>query len=66
MTRKDALRQYGPWVGLIVAAAAYYPRFAKDSVGMVLYPQAADCVLQGAPLNASAPRCSAIRRSSHS
>ena len=50
MTRKDALRQYGPWVGLVVAAAAYYPRFAKDAVGMVLYPQAADCVLQGAPL----------------
>jgi alpha-1,2-mannosyltransferase len=50
MTRKDALRQYGPWVALIVAAAAYYPRFAKDAVGMVLYPQAADCVLQGAPL----------------
>lgn len=50
MTRKDALRQYGPWIGLVVAAAAYYPRFAKDAVGMVLYPQAADCVLQGAPL----------------
>lgn len=50
MTRKDALRQYGPWVGLLVAAAAYFPRFAKDSVGMTLYPQGADCVLQGAPL----------------
>src|ERR1035441_9553407 len=50
MRWKGALRQYGPWVGLVVAAAAYFPRFAKDAVGMVVYPQAADCVLQGAPL----------------
>jgi len=50
MTRKDALRQCGIWVALIVAAAAYFPRFAKDSVGMTLYPQGAECVLQGAPL----------------
>jgi alpha-1,2-mannosyltransferase len=50
VTRKDALRQYGPWAGLIVAAAAYFPRFAKDAVGMVVYPQGAECVLQGAPL----------------
>jgi len=50
MTRKDALRQCGIWVALIVAAAAYFPRFAKDSVGMTLYPKAAECVLQGAPL----------------
>ena len=50
MTRKDTLRQYGPWIALIVAAAAYFPRFAKDSVGMTLYPKAAECVLQGAPL----------------
>jgi alpha-1,2-mannosyltransferase len=50
VTRKDALRQYGPWVALLVAAAAYFPRFAKDAVGMVLYPQGAECVLQGAPL----------------
>lgn len=51
MTRKDALRQYGTWVAVIVAAAAYFPRFAKDSVGMTLYPQGAECVLQGVPLN---------------
>jgi hypothetical protein len=50
MTWNGALRQYGPWIGLVAAAAAYFPRFAKDAVGMVLYPQAADCVLQGAPL----------------
>jgi len=40
MTRKEALRRYGPWVALVVAAAAYYRRFAKDWVGMTLYPQA--------------------------
>ncbi len=51
MTREGALRKYGPWAGLMVAFAAYYPRFAKDSAGMVLYPQAGDCVLQGAPLH---------------
>jgi alpha-1,2-mannosyltransferase len=51
MPRNAALRQYGPWVGLVVAAAAYYPRFAKDPAGMVLYPQAGSCVLQGAPLH---------------
>jgi len=51
MTRKDALRQCGIWIAVLVAAAAYFPRFAKDSVGMVLYPQGAECVLQGAPLN---------------
>jgi hypothetical protein len=50
MTRKDALRQYGPWVVLIVAAAAYFPRFVTGRVGMTLYPQGAECVLQGAPL----------------
>jgi Glycosyltransferase family 87 len=51
MTRKDVLRHCGIWGGLLVAAVAYFPRFAKDSVGMTLYPQAAECVLQGAPLN---------------
>ena len=50
MTRKDALRQYGPWVALILAAAAYFRRFAKDPVGMVIYPQGGDCVVHGAPL----------------
>jgi hypothetical protein len=46
----SALRRYGPWVALVVAAAAYFRRFAKDPVGMVVYPQAGDCVLQSAPL----------------
>jgi alpha-1,2-mannosyltransferase len=55
MTRKDALRQYGPWVGLVVVAAAYFPRFAKDPVGMVLYPEAAGCVVQGAALRECSP-----------
>lgn len=51
MTRKDVLRQCGIWIAVIVAAAAYFPRFAKDSVGMTLYSQGAECVLQGTPLN---------------
>jgi hypothetical protein len=50
MTRKETVRQYGPWVALIVAAAAYYQRFTEGAVGMVVYPQGAECVLQGAPL----------------
>jgi hypothetical protein len=50
MWRNGALRQYVPWVGLAIAAVVYFPRFAKDAVGVVVYPQAADCMLQGAPL----------------
>jgi hypothetical protein len=50
LARDTALRRYGPWVALAIAAAAYYRRFAKDAVGMVLYPQGGDCVLHGAPL----------------
>lgn len=41
----DVGRRYGPWMGLIVAAVAYFPRFAKDPTGVTLYPQAADCLL---------------------
>ena len=54
LARDTALRRYGPWVGLAIATAAYYRRFAKDTVGMEVYPQAADCVLQGAPLRSCA------------
>ncbi|MGH6683186.1 MAG: glycosyltransferase family 87 protein, partial [Pseudolabrys sp.] len=50
MTRNERLLRYAGWFGVVVAAAAYYPRFAKDAVGMVLYPQGAECVLHGAPL----------------
>jgi hypothetical protein len=50
MARTEMLRRYGPWIALAVAAAAYFPRFAKDTVGMTVYPQGADCVLHGAPL----------------
>jgi len=54
MTGNAALRRYGPWAALLIAAAAYYPRFAKDTVGMIVYPQAGGCVLQGASLRTCA------------
>jgi hypothetical protein len=54
LARDTALRRYGPWVGLVVAAAAYYRRFAKDSVGMEVYPQGGACVLHGEPLRVCA------------
>jgi alpha-1,2-mannosyltransferase len=50
LARDTALRRHGPWVGLAVAAAAYYRRFAKDTVGMEVYPQGGECVLHGEPL----------------
>jgi hypothetical protein len=39
--------RYGPWLLVLVAAAAYYPRFIKLPTGMELYPQAASCLLRG-------------------
>ncbi len=41
------LLRYGPWLLILIAAAAYYPRFVKDPVGMEMYPQAAFCLLHG-------------------
>ncbi len=48
MTRQFWLR-YGPWLGLLVAAVAYYPRFAKPG-GMALYSYAGNCLWQQQPL----------------
>jgi hypothetical protein len=45
------LWRYGPWLLILVAAAAYYPRFAKAPVGMEMYPQAAYCLLHGQMLD---------------
>lgn len=43
---KQWIKRYGPWIGLVAASAAYYPRFIKsDDLGMLLYPQAAQCLL---------------------
>ena len=43
---KQWIKRYGPWLGLLAASAAYYPRFIKsDDLGMLLYPQAAQCLL---------------------
>jgi Glycosyltransferase family 87 len=44
------LWRYGPWLLILVAAVAYYPRFIKAPVGMEMYPQAAYCLLHGAML----------------
>jgi len=41
------LWRYGPWLLIAIAAAAYYPRFIKDPVGMTMYPQAASCLIHG-------------------
>jgi hypothetical protein len=54
LARDTALRRYGPWIGLAIAAAAYYRRFAKDTVGMEVYPQAGACVMHGEPLRTCA------------
>ena len=38
------VRRWGPWLALLAAAGAYYPRFIKDPNGMTLYPRAAECM----------------------
>lgn len=43
MTR-DFFRRQWPWIALLVAAAAYYPRFIHPG-GLALYRHAAECVL---------------------
>jgi hypothetical protein len=39
--------RHGAWLLMIVAAAAYYPRFVKLPAGMETYPQVAACLWQG-------------------
>lgn len=40
------LDRYGPWIALLVASVAYYRRFlSPQDAGMVLYPQAAQCLI---------------------
>jgi hypothetical protein len=41
------LSRYWPWLLVLIAAAAYYPRFVKIPAGMEMYPQAAACMLHG-------------------
>jgi hypothetical protein len=54
LARDNALRRYGPWIGLAIAFAAYFPRFAKDTVGMEVYPQGGACIVAGEPLRTCA------------
>lgn len=48
-------RRYGAWLLMIVAAAAYYPRFVKLPAGMETYPQAAACLWHGQVLQVCDP-----------
>jgi hypothetical protein len=41
------LSRFWPWLLVLIAAAAYYPRFVKIPAGMEMYPQAAACMLHG-------------------
>ena len=41
------IRSHAPWLLVIAAAAAYYPRFVKLPAGMETYPQAASCLWHG-------------------
>jgi hypothetical protein len=43
----ELFRRWGPWLALVAAAIAYYPRFIKFPNGMTLYPQAAECMRMG-------------------
>lgn len=48
---RNVLRQHWPRLALLVAAAAYYPRFVHHG-GMLLYRHAADCMWTGQVLQA--------------
>ena len=39
--------RHSAWLLMILAAAAYYPRFVKLPAGMETYPQAAVCLWHG-------------------
>lgn len=48
-----ALRRYGvpgAWIGLLILAVLYYPRFVKDVSGLALYAHGAECMLRNAVL----------------
>jgi len=47
--------RYGAFLLMIVAAAAYYPRFVKLPAGMETYPQAASCLWYGQMLQVRDP-----------
>ncbi|MFA6267724.1 MAG: glycosyltransferase family 87 protein [Pseudolabrys sp.] len=49
------LEKYGPWLLLFVVSAAYFKRFiSPPDAGMFLYPQAAQCMLDGQPIHTCA------------
>lgn len=54
MKRDEFARRYGPWLAFLIAAAAYFPRFAQDSSGL-LYRHAGECLLQQQMLQACSP-----------
>jgi glycosyl transferase family 87 len=54
MTRDEFVRRHGPWLAFLIAAAAYFPRFAHDSPGL-LYRQAGECLFKQQVLQACVP-----------
>lgn len=49
----EQMRLHAVWIGLIIAAAAYYPRFASSG-DVELYPLAAQCLLASLPFQTCA------------
>jgi alpha-1,2-mannosyltransferase len=43
----ELFRRSGPWIALVIAVVAYYPRFVKNLDGVELYPDAARCLMNG-------------------
>jgi hypothetical protein len=55
VAERENLWRYAGWIAFVIAAAAYYPRYAKDPVGMVVYPKGAECLWNGQALLECAP-----------
>ncbi len=49
------LRRYGGWLALVIASAAYFPRFIAGTPHVLLYPLAGQCMLAQQPLLVCAP-----------
>ena len=47
-----SLQRYWPWLLVLIAAVAYYPRFIDAPAGVLAYPTAACCLLNNAVLQA--------------
>ena len=52
----DTSGRWVAWGVLLLVVAVYYPRFIKNPDGMVLYPEAASCLLAERAMAECAPR----------